>query len=498
MKRLLVNVVEPGECRVAIVEDGNLFEYSIEETVDRNLLGNIYLGRVVNIEPAIQAAFVDIGESRSAFLHVSDLHHAYEGASGIPSDRFREKPPEEPEKVLIQDLLRKGQWLLVQVSKAPIGNKGPSVTTYLGLPGRCLVIMVGMDRSGVSKKIEDCEQREKLREIADTLPGPENAGVIVRTAGAGQTRRELERDLRYLKQVWQGIIDQAHQSRPPALLYEESDLVIRTVRDLFVPEIEEILIDSEEVAERVREFLHKAMPRYASRVECYKGKAPLFHRFSVEKAVDTIYDRTVPLASGGSLVIDETEALVAIDVNSGRFRDEDDLEKTALQTNLEAAAEIARQLRLRDIGGVVVCDFIDMIEAKNRRELERTLRGHLRNDRAKTWFSRLSRFGIIEMTRQRLRPSKDRVGRETCRVCSGRGTVRSSRSVATGIFRQLQRGLSEGRKRAATVTVGEEVLDILVNQKRRYLVELEERYGKRILVQAGQGYRSDQYTIQYR
>ncbi|MGE3165827.1 MAG: ribonuclease E/G [Planctomycetota bacterium] len=497
MKRLLVNVLEQDECRVAIVDEGTLLEYYLEETRERSLLGNVYLGRVVNVEPGIQAAFVDIGESKSAFVHVSDVIPAYAGADGIPFERFQDRFDAD-RKVLIQSILRKGQTVLVQVSKDSIGHKGPTATCYVSLPGRYLVFLAGMGRTGVSKKIEDADQRDRLRKMAESLPAVDYIGVIVRTAGADQPKKDLERDLRYLKQVWLGIVKRAKTDAAPCLLYQESDLVIRTVRDLFDPEVEEILVDSEPVAQQVREFLHSVMPKFANRVHCYSSETPLFYRFNVEKEIDNIYDRKVPLPSGGSLVIDETEALVAIDVNSGRYRKEDDLEKTAVLINSEAAREIARQLRLRDLGGVVICDFIDMVEAKNRRQIEQVLRDQVRRDRSKTWLSRMSRFGIIEMTRQRLRPSKDRVAREVCPTCHGRGTIRSARSVATGIFRQLRRGLHDRVNQEAVVTVGNDVLEILVNQKRADLLELETKAGKKIVIKPDARFGNEEYSVQFR
>ena len=490
MKRMLINVLDPEESRVAIVDEGTLLEYHLEETDRRSLVGNVYLARVVNIEPGIQSAFLDIAEQKSAFLHVSDLHPAYKGATGIPFEGLAEKLlPRDRDKPLIQTQLRKGQTLLVQISKESIGNKGPTVTTFVSLPGRFLVLMLGMSRAGVSRKIEDPEQRDRLREIAASLSGPAEVGLIVRTAGYDQPRKVLERDLRYLTRVWEDIVEKiAGTARAPELLYRESDLVIRTVRDLYEPEIEEVLVDRAEEAEQVREFLGRVMPRHASRVKHYEGSSPLFSRFRVESEIDNIYDRRVPLPSGGSLVIDETEALVAIDVNSGSYRGEKNLERTALRTNLEAASEIARQLRLRDLGGVVVCDFIDMTEADNRKALEQHFREAMKPDRAKTWFSRLSRFGIIELTRQRLRPSKDRVARETCPGCQGRGTIRSARSVAAGIFRQLRRGLAEAGTQEALVTVGDDVLDLLINRRRDDLVHLENEHGKRIVIRPGHGF----------
>lgn len=494
---MLVNVLEEDECRVAILEDGALVEFYLEETHDRSLLGNVYLGRVVNVEPGIQAAFIDIGEAKSAFVHVSDVMPSYAGATCIPFEAFQERPP-AGDKTLLQNVLRKGQTVLVQVSKNAIGHKGPTVTTYLSLPGRYLVLMAGMSRSGVSKKIEDLEQRDRLRTIADGFPPVDHMGVIVRTAGADQAKRDLDQDLRYLRQVWSVIVEKARAGRAPSCVYQESDLVIRTIRDLFDPQVEEILVDSEPVAAQAREFLELVMPRYASRVQYYQDAMPIFHRFNVEKQIEGIYDRKVSLPSGGTLVIEETEALVAVDVNSGRYREESDLERTALQINLEAATEIARQLRLRDLGGVVICDFIDMLEAANRRQVEQAMREQVRRDRAKTWLTRMSRFGIIEMTRQRLRPSKDRVAREPCPTCGGRGTVRSARSVATGILRQLRRGLGEKRTQEALVTVGEGVFDVLVNQRRDQLLRCEQSVGKKIVIRHDSALGCDQYMVHFR
>ncbi|MFN0056895.1 MAG: ribonuclease E/G [Planctomycetota bacterium] len=496
MRQLLINTVEPGEVRIALLEDGRVIDYHLEEAVERSIHGNIYLGRVVNIEPGIQAAFIEIGESKSAFLHVSDLHHAYQHARDIPFDRLAERPPEL--RVLIQDILRRGQTLLVQVTKDPIGHKGPSVTTFISLPGRFLVLMAGMARSGVSKKIEDPQLREQLRELADSLKVEDDAtGVIVRTAGADQPRKELEKDLRYLRQVWAGIRDLVDGSQPPKLVYEESDLVIRTIRDLFTSDVKQILVDSEAVAGQVVEFLKRTMPRYAARVEVYTGATPLFYEYQVERQIDEIYDRKINLPSGGSLVIDETEALVAIDVNSGRYRQEKDLEQTALAINLEAAGEIARQLRLRDIGGVVVCDFIDMTEAKNRRQVETALREHLRLDRAKTWFAKMSRFGIVEMTRQRMRPSKEKVARQTCPTCAGRGTIRSSRNVLSAIFRELRRGLGEQRHRLGTVTTGPAILDQLYNESRERVSAVEAEFGKAVRLQLDSVMNGQEYRVEF-
>lgn len=496
MKRLLVNVRDADEVRVAVLENDRLLEYHVEPTHERQLRGNIYVGRVLNIEPAIQAAFIDIGESKTAFMHVSDLHPAYAGAHGIPFEELGDPGPAD-ERPLIQSILRRNQLILVQVTKEAIGHKGPSVTSFVSLPGRSVVLLAGMARYGVSKKIVDPEKRERLRQLAEELRGDDPMGVIVRTAAADQPREDLENDLQYLRQLWAGVVRKAKIEAPPVLLYQESDLVIRTIRDLFEDDIQELILDSHAVTQRAREFLESVMPRYAKRVRLYEGEVPLFDRYRVEPEIESIYDRRVSLPSGGSLVIDETEALVAVDVNSGRSRDQEDLEETALLTNLEAAVEIARQLRLRDIGGVVVCDFIDMLEGDHRRRVESTLRTELRKDRSKTWIARMSRFGLIEMTRQRLRPSKDRVSRRTCPVCHGRGTVRSHSSATAALLRQLQRGLTDRPGQAATVEVSADLLSYLMNHARDGISRVERDTGRRVWIELDPGRVADDYGVRY-
>jgi len=498
VKSLLVNVIAEEEVRVAVVDDGELVEYHLEEVDGRSLLGNIYLGRVVNIEASIQSAFVDLGESRAAFMHVSDLHPAYDRAPEVPIDRLGETPGPETGRAPIQDQLRRGQPLLVQVTKEQIGSKGPTVTTFIGLPGRFLVLMAGMEEPGVSKRVSGAQEREDLRKAAESLQPPDNAGIIVRTAARGVALEEFQRDLEALKRVWEEICDEATAVAAPRLLYQEGDLVERSLRDLFGPDIDEVVVDDAGMEERVRGLLGDRQDEGSGRVRSHEGKLSIFRRFGVESEIDNIYDRKVALPSGGSLVIEETEALVAIDVNSGSSREETNLEQTALGTNLEAATEIARQLRLRDIGGVVVCDFIDMVDGQNRCQLEEAFVARLGLDRAKAWVSKLSRFGIIELTRQRLRPSKDRLGRETCPLCSGRGTVRSPRSVATAIFRQLRRDLGECEKEEVLVTVADEVLEVLVNRRRDDLTALEQKHGVRIEVRTGYRRGPERYLIQYR
>ncbi|MGH9362969.1 MAG: Rne/Rng family ribonuclease, partial [Thermoanaerobaculia bacterium] len=358
-KRILVNVSDPEEVRIAVLEDGRLEEIHFERAAEKKHLGNIYKGRVVNLEPAIQAAFVDLGIGRNGFLHVSDVLPAYAGAAAIPFESLSQRPAGR-KRFRIQEILAKGQEVLVQISKDSIGAKGPTLTSYVSIPGQYLVLMPGISRYGISKRIEDGEARAKLRELLARLDPPKGLGAIVRTAGRQRSTEELERDLKQLVQVWGEIGERVRSSAVPALIFEECDLMIRVLRDLLAADAEEILIDGEEAYRRSRDFLAGAHPELERRVRLYDGSVPLFTRYGVEEEIERIYNRKVPLPSGGYLVIEETEALVAIDVNSGRYRDEEDLEATALKINLEAAPEIARQLRLRDLGGVIVNDFIDM------------------------------------------------------------------------------------------------------------------------------------------
>ena len=497
--RLLVQSRNTDELQVAVIDgNGLLWEYHREQQGISRIFGNIYLGRVVNIQPAIQAAFIDIGERRTAFLHVSDLHPAYQAASGIPFDKFGEKSELARGEGSIQDLLRQGQEILVQITKESIGQKGPSVTTYIGLPGRSIVLMVGLDRPGVSKKIDDEDDRERLRALAEGLSQVANTGVIVRTAGQDRGREQLLEEVQILERIWLSICERAGAGGGPVLLHQEADLLLRTVRDLCTDQIEEVLLDDPQIVEKFREYHQNMIPEEPVPIRLHDSKSSLFMEFGVEPQIDSIYDRKVALPSGGSLVIDETEALVAIDVNSGSSTTEKDLESTAVRTNLEAAKEIARQLHLRDIGGVVVCDFIDMVEEQNRQKLEDTFRELVRYDRAKTWFAKLSRFGLLELTRQRIGASKDRAGRETCPTCRGRGTVRSARSVATGVIRELRQGMAVSTTDEALITVGEPVLELLQGRCREDLEALEVEYGKKVVLLEGQGWPPERWTIQYR
>ena len=470
-KEMLINAVDEEEVRIAVVEDGELQELYIERSSLENHVGNIYKGRVTNVEPSIQAAFVDYGLPKNGFLHVSDVIPSYYGETRDGHN----KPP-------IQKILKRGQEVIVQVSKEGIGTKGATLTTYLSIAGRFLVLMPGLNRVGVSRKIEDDEERHKLRETLEGLDRPKNMGVIIRTAGLNEPKKSLQQDLNYLDRVWKLLMEQVKSAKCPSEIFRESDLVARTIRDIFTNDITRIYVDSEDVARRAAEFFQVAMPQYADRVQLYAEKLPLFHRYGLEEEIDKIYSRRVPLASGGGLVIDQAEALVAIDVNSGRYHGSKNAEEAALALNLEAAREIVRQLRLRDLGGVIVMDFVDMKEEKHRRELENLLKNEMKRDRARSKMMKTSKFGIIEMTRQRVRPSLERSTFQDCTHCAGSGMIKTPESMSLDVMRQLTLAVSQDDLQQIEVTVNPAVGHYVNNRKRHMLVRLEEKTGKRIMV----------------
>jgi ribonuclease E len=510
-QEMLINVAQAEECRIAIVEDGVLEELYVERTNQDNYVGNIYKGKVVNLEPSIQAAFVDFGVGRNGFLHISDLEPQYyrqggydpagaletgsresgsdddfcdepagEGENGNVAQRRRRppRPGARPRiKPPIQDVLRRGDEVLVQVIKEGIGTKGPTLSTYLSIPGRYLVLMPALGRVGVSRKIEDDEVRRRLRDVMLELNPPKGLGFIVRTAGVERTKRELSRDLAYLLRLWKVIVRRIKKFPAPIDIYEESDMIIRTIRDIFTADVDTIYIDEPAAYERAKEFLQIVMPRYVNRLQLYEGKEPLFHKYKIEDEIAKIHQRKVPLRQGGSIVIDQTEALVAIDVNSGSFRTDDSAEETAYRMNVQAAREIARQLRLRDLGGVVVNDFIDMRKEKHRRGVERALKEAVRRDRARTKILRTSPFGLIEMTRQRIRPSLKRSVYQDCPACAGTSVVKTPESMAIDVERRLILASQTPDVARITVTVCLEVATYLNNKKRRELARLEDERG---------------------
>jgi ribonuclease E len=512
-KEMLINVSQPEECRIAIIEDGLLEELYVERASQDNYVGNIYRGRIVNLEPSIQAAFVDFGVGRNGFLHVSDVESQYFRQGGYDPDQplggrmadidvGEDEPAEEQArrrgrgprnggrpriKPPIQEIFRRGDEVLVQVIKEGIGSKGPTLSTYISIPGRYLVLMPALGRVGVSRKIEDDEVRRSLRDIMLELNPPKGLGFIVRTAGQDRSRKELSRDMAYLVRLWKVIARRVKKQTGPQGIYEESDMIIRTIRDIFSADIDAIHIDQPEAFERAREFLQLVMPRYVHRLHHYDGRDPLFHKYKLESEIGRIHTRQVPLKAGGSIVIDQTEALVAIDVNSGSFRKDDNAEETAYQLNIAAAKEIARQLRLRDLGGVIVNDFIDMRRERHRRGVERALRDAMKRDRARTKILRTSPFGLIEMTRQRIRPSINRSVYSSCPCCTGRGMVKTAESMAIEVVRMLMLASHQPNISRVTVRVNHEVATYLNNRKRRELAMLEEDGKMAVQILGGDG-----------
>lgn len=526
-QEMLINAAQPEECRIAIVEDGVLQELYIERADQEQYVGNIYKGVIVNLEPSIQAAFVDFGVGRNGFLHVSDVEPQYFRQAGYDPDELGEMPApasgvlngvgepgeERPRnhrsrpfrpgnrprfKPPIQSIFKRGDEVIVQVIKEGIGSKGPTLSTYISIPGRYLVLMPALGRVGVSRKIEDDSVRRRLRDIMRELNVPKGLGFIVRTAGADRTRKDLSRDLAYLMRLWKVLVRRIRKLGAPVDIYEESDIITRTIRDIFSAEVGNIVIDEPKTYEKAKEFLEMVMPRYVNRLQLYDGKEPLFHKFGLENEITMIHQRQVPLKPGGSIVIDQTEALVAIDVNSGNFRAEDSAEETAYQINLIAAKEIARQIRLRDLGGVIVNDFIDMRKEKHRRAVERALREAVQRDRARTKIVRTSPFGLIEMTRQRIRPSLKRTLFRDCPLCGGTGLVKTVDTMAIDVMRQLILACLMPRAAEIRVTVADEVAEHLNNKKRRALSDLENQHQVSIRVVGAEHVSSEHLVIECR
>jgi ribonuclease E len=377
-------------------------------------------------------------------------------------------------KPLIQDIFKRGQEVLVQVIKEGIGTKGPTLSTYISIAGRYLVLMPGLNRIGVSRKIDDDDQRRRLREILNELQPPKGLGFIIRTAGLDRTKKELQRDLAYLSRLWQVVVRRIRKMKAPAEIYQESDMIIRTIRDTFTSEIDTIWVDEPNAFEHAQEFLQIVMPRYANRIKCYSEPEPMFHKYGIEEEIARIQRRHVPLPYGGSIVIDQTEALVAIDVNSGNFRADNNAEETAYQMNLHAAKEIARQLRLRDLGGVIVNDFIDMRDEKHRRSVEKAMRDAVKRDRARTKILKISQFGIIEMTRQRIRPSLKRSVYQDCPHCTGTGQIKTTESMSIDVMRMLQLAAHRSTIQRVDIRVHQDVASYLLNRKRKAISHLEE------------------------
>ncbi len=494
-REMLINVAESEECRIAVVEDGSLEELYVERAGLSSHVGNIYKGKVVNIESSIQAAFIDFGSNKNGFLHISDLHPRYFSRDSVSPTEAIGKRQALSKRQPIQKCLRKGQEIIVQVTKEGINTKGPTLSTYLSLPGKFLVMMPWMKKQGISHKIEDDEERKRLRQIFEQSRPPKGLGFIIRTAGQGCAKRDIQKDMRYLERLWISIQKRIDKDKAPAEIYRESDLVIRTLRDIFNTKINKIICDSETVFKKIRDFLAIATPRLKHRAVLYDGKVPLFHKYDIEEKINKIQSRTVEFEGGGSIVIEQTEALVAIDVNSGRYRKQQSAEQTALKINIEAAKEIARQLRLRDLGGLIVCDFIDMRIEKHRREVEKTFRNAVKADRARTKILKISRLGIVEMTRQRMRPSLQSSTYLSCPHCNGTGFIKSHESLAIEIIRLINLSASGKQIKRIELFVSQEVADYLQNEKRTTIAQIEQVNDKEIKIHASQDFTGEKYNL---
>ncbi|HKL48255.1 MAG TPA: Rne/Rng family ribonuclease, partial [Desulfuromonadales bacterium] len=471
-KKMLINATHPEENRVAIVDDGLLSELDIEMAGRELTKGNIYKAAVVRVEPGLQAAFVDYGAERLGFLQAGEIHPEF----------YPQKSDEKKSRPRINEILNRGQELLVQIVKEERGTKGAALTTYLSLAGRYMVLVPGSHLRGISRKIEAAEERRKIKGVTNSLQLPDNVGYIVRTAAMGQTEEELKRDLTYLVRLHENIVARTKQVQAPALIYKESNLVLRSIRDYFTSDMDEVLIDDEKVYQEARLFFQQVMPEYAHLVKLHQERRPVFSRYQIEEQIETITKNKVPLESGGSIVIDTTEALVAIDVNSGKMSSEQGVESTAFKTNIEAAKEAARQLRLRDLGGLVVIDFIDMRDRKHIRDVEKSLKDAMHNDKARVSVGRISQFGLLEMSRQRIKAALAEGAYNPCPHCSGSGRVKSVEAQAVAFFRKLQAASAKGKVTHVEGELPLTVADYLLNEKRSDLVELEQRQNVTIVI----------------
>jgi ribonuclease E len=472
MKRMLINATQSEEVRVALVDGQSLYDLDIESGSREQKKANIYRAKITRVEPSLEAAFVDFGAERHGFLPLKEISREY----------FSKDPSQIKGRVNIRDVLKEGQELIVQVEKEERGNKGAALTTFISLAGRYMVMMPNNPRAGgISRRIEG-DDRTQLKEVMSQLQIPESSGVIVRTAGIGKNLEELQWDLDYLLQLWESISKASLENRAPFLVYQESNVIIRAIRDYLRRDIAEVLIDEESVHQEAVNFISQVMPHYQDKIKLYEDEVPLFNRYHIESQIETAFQREVKLPSGGSIVIDPTEALISIDINSARATKGSDIEETAVNTNLEAADEIARQLRLRDMGGLVVIDFIDMSSNRNQREVENRIKDALKLDRARIQIGRISRFGLLEMSRQRLRPSLGETSTIVCPRCSGHGTIRSIESLSLSVMRLIEEESSKDRTAQIHAFLPVVVATFLLNEKREKVAEIEKREDVKVII----------------
>ncbi len=505
----------PGETRVALLEDGAVKELFFERDHDRNVVGNIYKGRVQRVLPGMQASFLNVGLDRAAFLYVDDIvvpgeeaeeeeedlatpASEGEGEAGLAPPAESELPRPRKVRPSISELLREGQEVLVQVTKAPLGKKGARVTTYVTIPGRFVVYMPTMDRIGISRKITSEAERKRLKDIVGALRRPDEGGYIVRTVCTGLDAATIEKDMELVRSLWQDVQERSQRSGAPALLQPDLDLVLRATRDLFTDEVTRMVVDSEAEFERVKKLVERFAPHLAERIELWRDPIPLFERHGLEAAIERALQRQIHLKSGASIVIDEAEALTAIDVNTGSFVGSKDLEATILKTNLEAAKEIATQIRLRNLGGIIIIDFIDMLAPESREQVHQAFLAELARDRAKNNVLPMSPFGLMEMTRKRVRPSLGKSLGEPCPYCEGRGRLRSKQTLCHDILREVERQARLHPEGSLLVSAMPEVAAMLSEDDARRLEELEARLGRRVAVEARGDLHQETFVVSVR
>ncbi|GAB4293979.1 MAG: ribonuclease G [Desulfuromonadia bacterium] len=502
---LVINTTS-HETRIALIENGTIAELYIERSRVKGIVGNIYKGRVVRVLPGMQAAFVDIGLEKAAFLYVADVFDPLEeyesfmdgngkkeGDEGEPEGEGDERPIFHPVHP-IEELLQEGQEILVQVSKEPIGTKGARITSHISLPGRHLVYMPTVDHVGISRRIEDEGERERLREIVERIRPP-GTGFIVRTVSEGKSEEDLANDMTYLLNLWEEVQKRNQRASAPSLIHADLDVTQKVVRDILTEDVTRIVVDSKPEYDRIVQFISTFMPKMKYSIELYDEDEPIFDHFGLEVEISRALGRKVWLKSGGYIIIEQTEALTAIDVNTGRYVGKHNLEDTILKTNLEAVKEIAYQLRLRNIGGIIIIDFIDMEKEVNREKVFTALEEALKGDKSKTNILKISELGLVEMTRKRVRESIGRMLCEPCPYCEGRGYVKSKVTVCHEIFRELHREMIDVRGTKVMLSVHPQVADLLYDEERRGLEELERTFKKRITVRAKPGFHQEQFEI---
>jgi ribonuclease G len=491
MNELVINMTT-YETRVALLEDKVLTELYIERTKDRGIIGNIYKGKVIKVLPGMQAAFVDIGLEKAAFLYISDVYGGIEDYEeiGLQGEEISSYNPSSQ----IEDLLFEGQEILVQVSKEPLGTKGTRITSHITLPGRYLVYMPLVDHIGVSRRIKDEKERRRLKEIIQSIKPP-TGGFIVRTASEGADLDEIRNDMEFLLHIWANIQKKKDTVTAPCLIHSDLTMVLRVIRDILSPQVNRIIIDSKEGYENIISFINTYMPKQKYEIFLYENKEPIFDAYGIEMEIDKLLGRKVWLKSGGYIVIDMSEALVAIDVNTGRYVGKRNLADTILKTNLEAAKEIAYQLRLRNIGGIIIIDFIDMEREGDREKVLQTLVEATKKDRQKTNIFKISDLGLVEMTRKRTRENIARILGEPCPYCEGSGMVKSKTTVCYEIFREIERTASELGGQHIMVEVNQEVADMLYEEERAGIEELEKKLRKKIIIKGKPGLHQEQFNI---